>query len=290
MERYNDIIMTSTLSFAAATALLHITINSASAADVEILPLNISLDRAFDVQWNPPGYPVLEAKNLTTPFGDHNSTDPGDGHYTFAKHEDGMMSFVRQKTDGAVCQVFEVVDFLVVGADVLMMNGDPNPWILGDGFGTLIKGMSIPAGDAPGNYTTTPIADSNITVEEWLLTNFEGSEDASTVVTTPIEACSAWYAEFNSSTFLGIPPVTIGTPYNEEGNITIPPVTIATPYNGEANITDVASDEEGKTTPSETTGSASASSPKSSAASLSQPASLLVIICAVAFFSFNSCS
>ena len=69
------------------------------------------------------------------------------------------MTFVRQKSDGSVCQVFSSVDFLVlvlvIWEDVLLMNGDLGIFYdsvgvlsLG-GFGTLIKGMSIPAGDGP---------------------------------------------------------------------------------------------------------------------------------------------
>jgi len=192
-------------SFAAAAALLYMSmnINVASAADgVQILPLKISLDRAFDVQWNPPGYPILEATGLATPYGDSGETD---GHYTFAKHPDGTMTFVRQKSDGSVCQVFSSVDFLVIGEDALLMNGDTDPYIYGGGFGTLIKGMSIPAGDAPGNYTATPIADTDSSTtaeaEAWLVKNFQDDSEAVPTPLTSIITCLAWYEDWTEATY-----------------------------------------------------------------------------------------
>jgi len=151
----------------------------------------------------PPGYPILEATGLATPYGDSGETD---GHYTFAKHPDGTMTFVRQKSDGSVCQVFPSVDFLVIGEDALLMNGDLGIFYdsvgvlsLG-GFGTLIKGMSIPAGDAPGNYTATPIAiaDNSTTAEAeaWLVKNFQDDPEAVPTPLTYFIACSAWYEDW----------------------------------------------------------------------------------------------
>mmetsp|Transcript_27736 Transcript_27736/g.47175 ORF Transcript_27736/g.47175 Transcript_27736/m.47175 type:complete len:241 (-) Transcript_27736:66-788(-) len=158
--------------------------------DAQVLPLRIPLDRVFDVQWNPPGHPELCAYWLQTPFGDdwgdydtpwdREGTADLTGHYTFIKyHHDGSLGLVREKEDGTLCSVFLEVDFLSVSDDVLMMNGDPGPkgnaygGYAGGGFGTLVKGPGIPAGNEGGCWDTTTIEESDgLTGEVWLMQNF----------------------------------------------------------------------------------------------------------------------
>lgn len=145
------------------------------------------IERVFDIQWNPPGHPKLNADLLEIPWGDRgndpysydkNDQDNRDGHYTFFQSgkEDGQMSFVRKQVDGTYIQVFERVEFLLFAEDVLMFNGDPHQgggFPAGGGFGTLIKGQGIPAGDASGVYDTEPLDESGMsTAKEWLLKNF----------------------------------------------------------------------------------------------------------------------
>ena len=159
------------------------------AGDAQVLPLEIAVDRVFDVQWNPPGHPQLCASWLQTPFGDDwgdydeawGRDGPADlpGHYTFIKyHQNGKLGLVREQEDGTLCGVFLEVSFVSVSDDVLMMNGDPGPegaygGYAGGGFGTLVKGSNIPAGNEDGCWDTTTLEESGMTGEEWLMKNFE---------------------------------------------------------------------------------------------------------------------
>mmetsp|Transcript_16989 Transcript_16989/g.28298 ORF Transcript_16989/g.28298 Transcript_16989/m.28298 type:complete len:286 (-) Transcript_16989:92-949(-) len=152
--------------------------------DTTSLPIEIPIDRAFDLQWNPPGHPQLHAWLLDAPWGDRGNdpygyydNDDRDGHYTFRINtEDEKMSFVRKKEDGTYVQVFERVEFLLISEDVLMFNGDPHEgggFPAGGGYGTLIKAPSIPAGGDAGVWDTEPLDESGvITAKEWLLKNF----------------------------------------------------------------------------------------------------------------------
>jgi len=162
--------------------------NESEVGSFQILPLDIPLDRVFDVQWNPPGYPTLDTSFLLPPFNDQWTTR--DGHYTFAqKDQDGVMSLVRKKTDGTVCSVFEKIDFRAISDEVLMMEGDtPDFWGVGTGFGTLIKGKSIPAGDEGGTWNTTEV-DTEEIAEKWLMKNFHQKGSSATSINAPIEFC-----------------------------------------------------------------------------------------------------
>jgi hypothetical protein len=160
--------------------------NESEVGSFQILPLDIPLDRVFDVQWNPPGYPTLDTSFLLPPFNDQWTTR--DGHYTFAqKDQDGVMSLVRKKTDGTVCSVFEKIDFRAISDEVLMMEGD-TPDLVGTGFGTLIKGKSIPAGDEGGTWNTTEV-DTEEIAEKWLMKNFHQKGSSATSINAPIEFC-----------------------------------------------------------------------------------------------------
>ncbi len=118
-----------------------------------------------------------------------NDVGERDGHYTFAKlNQDGAMSFVRQKPDGTVCSVFEKVDFVAISDTVLMMMGNPDPSWIFSGYGTLIKGKGIPAGDEDGVYDTAPV-DSVEMAEEWLTQNFQQQGAVTTGIDGPIMSC-----------------------------------------------------------------------------------------------------
>ena len=166
-------------------------------ASTTFLPIVIPIDRAFDVQWNPPGHPKLSADLLDIPWGDRGS-DPWAYHDSDHDHRTGQYTFLRQSTDddeenlsfvrvmeddGSYVQVFERVQFLLISDDVLMFNGDPHEddWFpAGGGFGTIIKAPSIPSGDAPGVYDTEPLGENDMPeAKEWLLKNF-GVEESST--------------------------------------------------------------------------------------------------------------
>ena len=176
----------------------HITSDGSDSTYYNILPLDIPLDRVFDVQWNPPGYPELHASGLQPPVGD--LAGQRNGHYTFTMNqESGVMGLVRQQTDGTVCQVFDSVHFRAISEEVLMMEGthgsdswsDREDLPVAAGFGTLIKGMNIPAGEGGGTWAATSIMESETTPEEWLSQNFQ-QQDGSTVkvVMGPIKMCS----------------------------------------------------------------------------------------------------
>ena len=151
------------------------------------LLIKIPVDRAFDLQWNPPGYPQLEADFLAIPWGDRASdpwgyydseNDQRTGQYTFLEgaSDGNSLSFVRTEENGSYVQVFKRVEFLLISDDILMFNGDPHEddgFPAGGGFGTIIKAPSIPAGDASGVYDTVPLDESDMpTAKEWLLKNF----------------------------------------------------------------------------------------------------------------------
>ena len=84
--------------------------------------------------------------------------------------------------DGSYIQVFERVQFLLISDDILMFNGDPHDgddFQAGGGFGTLVKGPNIPAGDASGVYGTEPLDQKGMfEAKRWLLKNF-GKEETS---------------------------------------------------------------------------------------------------------------
>ena len=159
---------------------------------VEVLPYVIPLDRAFDVQWNPPGFPELHTRFLQQPYNDRGARD---GHYTFAKLNqdgDGEMSFVRQNPDGTVCSVFERVAFRAISETVLMMEGNPDPSWIGSGYGTLIKGKGIPAGDSDGVYDTRPVDTVSLDwaePERWIRDNFYPQGAYVTNISGPIMSC-----------------------------------------------------------------------------------------------------
>ena len=152
------------------------------------LPIKIPVDRAFDLQWNPPGYPQLEADFLAIPWGDRANDDPWGyydsendqrtGQYAFLEgaSDDNSLSFVRTEENGSYVQIFKRVQFLLISDDILMFNGDPHEddgFPAGGGFGTIIKAPSIPAGDASGVYDTVPLDESGMSkAKEWLLKNF----------------------------------------------------------------------------------------------------------------------
>ena len=135
---------------------------------------------------------------MQTPFGD----DWGDygeeleSHYNFVRyHKDGKLGMVREKDDGSLCFVFHEVAFISVSDDVLMMNGDPGPSLYGGGFGTLIKGMNIPAGSQDGSFKTTTLEEYEESGLQWLLKNFATDEVAT------IEL-SNWYVSYEDLGFV----------------------------------------------------------------------------------------
>lgn len=175
-----------------------ITSDGSDSTYYNILPLDIPLDRVFDVQWNPPGYPELRASGLQPPVGD--LAEQRNGHYTFIMNqESGVMGLARQQTDGTVCEVFDSVHFRAISEEVLMMEGThgSESWLdredlpVAAGFGTLIKGMNIPAGEGGGTWSTASIMKSETTPEKWLSQNFQ-QQDGSTVrvIEGPIKRCS----------------------------------------------------------------------------------------------------
>mmetsp|Transcript_9772 Transcript_9772/g.15040 ORF Transcript_9772/g.15040 Transcript_9772/m.15040 type:complete len:245 (-) Transcript_9772:56-790(-) len=138
----------------------------------ELLQIVIPINRAFDVQWNPPGYPLLRASYLEPPYFDRN--EDRDGYYTFDIQDGNIAGFVRKRSDGSVLQVFDEVEFISISDNVLMFNGNPNGIYLpgGGGYGTIIKAPSIASGNAGGNWVTESLANSDMTPEEWLMSKF----------------------------------------------------------------------------------------------------------------------
>ena len=154
------------------------------------LPIVIPLNRCYDTQWSPPGYPMLDTNYLGAPFNDRSFVDgeyningeyvivedKRDGYYTFEIGPDGKITgFVRTNDDtGSIVEVFNEVEFIAISEEVLLFNGDPTTGVLGGGYGTIIKGSNISAGPTNGSYETTSVEDSsnNISPEEWLLKNF----------------------------------------------------------------------------------------------------------------------
>lgn len=104
--------------------------------------LKVPIDRCFDVQWNPPGNPLLRCSTLRQPYGDRSaSTSEGD-FYTFTEVGD-TTTFVRVRPSGEEIVVFRTCTWVSVNDDVLHFNGDGS-------YGTLVKGIQIESGPADG--------------------------------------------------------------------------------------------------------------------------------------------
>jgi len=159
------------------------TVATQTVTAVTTLPIVIPLNRCYDVQWSPPGHPMLDTYSLSVPYNDRFVDgeyvfleDKRDGYYTFKINMDGKITgFVRTNDDtGSITEVFNEVEFIAISEDVLFFNGDPTGSVLGGGYGTIIKGSNIPAGPADRAYETTSVEDSsnNVSPEEWLLKYF----------------------------------------------------------------------------------------------------------------------
>ena len=153
----------------------------ASASPASVLPIRIAVDRCHDTQWTVPGHPVLDVRSLRAPVLDQ--ADCRAGYYTFETDGGGNVTrFVRVVEEGpgapAVRGIYDSVDFLVVSDDVLFFNGNPSTSVAGGGYGTLIQGSNIPASDAAASYDTVPVEGSGISPTEWLLDNFQDSDDS----------------------------------------------------------------------------------------------------------------
>eukprot|EP00286_Rhodomonas_abbreviata_P024087 CAMPEP_0181304988 /NCGR_PEP_ID=MMETSP1101-20121128/9472_1 /TAXON_ID=46948 /ORGANISM="Rhodomonas abbreviata, Strain Caron Lab Isolate" /LENGTH=578 /DNA_ID=CAMNT_0023410839 /DNA_START=66 /DNA_END=1803 /DNA_ORIENTATION=- len=141
---------------------------SSPSADPNDWPLSmheirIPFDRCFDVQWNPPGIPVLNCMHLQAPFQDTLPPSEG-GHYSFVANGDSV-SFVRVLPGLAKpVTIYERVEFVSVGENVLMFEGDGL-------YGTIIKGSNIPAGNLPGSFATE--AAGNAMAAKWLRKNLQ---------------------------------------------------------------------------------------------------------------------
>ena len=71
-----------------------------------------------------------------------------------------------------------------------MMEGDTSEfWGVGYGFGTIIKGKRIPAGDEGGIWNTAAVDTVEI-AEHWLMQNFHQQDSAATFIDAPIKSCS----------------------------------------------------------------------------------------------------
>mmetsp|Transcript_6927 Transcript_6927/g.8623 ORF Transcript_6927/g.8623 Transcript_6927/m.8623 type:complete len:179 (-) Transcript_6927:178-714(-) len=123
--------------------------------------IRIPIERCYDVQWNPPGYPVLNASYLDVPYKDRTEATRN-GYYTFVT-KGGMTYFVRKKLNGSIYKVFENVQFILIGNDVLMFESEGY-------YGTLIKGINIPADDSYGSWSTEKA--TVLGAENWLAANF----------------------------------------------------------------------------------------------------------------------
>ena len=107
--------------------------------------VRIPIDRCYDVQWNPPGYPMLNVWDLDVPFEDR-TEETRKGYYTFAT-KGGMTYFVRKMLNGLVYKIFENVQFMLISDDVLMFESEGY-------YGTIIKGIRIAADDSDGSWST----------------------------------------------------------------------------------------------------------------------------------------
>ena len=140
----------------------------------EFLPIQISTERAFDAEWNPPGHPTLVVSWLQSPYFD--TEEDRNGYYTFEKKFGGVLGFVRKRMDGSVLEIFDEVEFKLISEDILMFLGHQNSdWVrvpAGGGYGTVIKAPSIPEGNTDGKWPTQMIENSETTAEEWLIKNF----------------------------------------------------------------------------------------------------------------------
>ena len=159
-----------------------------------VLPLRIPLNRAWDVQWNPPGHPILSVSELQLPIGEpgaESSIFPEEdegathtGYYTFVTttaSEDSVdggeiSSFVRVTDEECLITIFDRVEFLVLSNEVLLFRGIP---ITGSRkyYETLLQGERVEtAGAGPAGildyWTTQPVTETLLTPREWLFQNF----------------------------------------------------------------------------------------------------------------------
>ena len=127
----------------------------------------IPLERCYDVQWNPPGVPVLRCSGLKPgAYTDQAPVSTG-GYYALVQSEDDVdeYSLLRVLPSGVETKVFTRVSWVATCEDALMLNGDGN-------YGTLIKGLSIDA-TADAVAFSTERADCAKAVA-WLDQNFGG--------------------------------------------------------------------------------------------------------------------
>ena len=173
-----------------------------------VLPLRIPLNRAWDVQWNPPGHPILSVSQLQLPMGELEGgfyslvpqEDEGAtrmGYYTFATTtaaEDSVdggeiSSFVRVTDEKCLVTIFDQVEFLVLSNEVLLFRGK-FPGTRSDYFETLLQGRKVEtAGAGPAGvldyWTTQPVTETLLTPKEWLFQNFimdDGDRSATTTM------------------------------------------------------------------------------------------------------------
>lgn len=123
--------------------------------------IRIPIDRCYDVQWNPPGTPVLNTTYLNLPYNDR--TEERNGYYTFMADDNEMVYFVRKRSDGSIYPIFEEVDFILISDDVLMFESELY-------YGTLIKGVNTTADDSDGSWSTE--STDTASTMEWLAANF----------------------------------------------------------------------------------------------------------------------
>lgn len=98
----------------------------------------IPVDRVYDVQWMCSGFDLTCIGLRQPPLDTYDRSDGG--HYRFFASNNGQMSFWRVLPSGQMHEVFERVRWVVVGDDALLIEGDGM-------YGTLIKGVGLPAGN-----------------------------------------------------------------------------------------------------------------------------------------------
>lgn len=145
-------------------------------------PIQIPMDRCFDSQWNPPGYPTLECSGLKDPYGADSSEG---GHYAF-EERGGKMVFMHKKQDGSETEVFSSVEYTALGDGVLMFQGNGS-------FGTLVKGLAIPAGIEQISENTRAAEDSETEVRGWLNRNFGAGTQRQVPEPPPLNQTSQQY-------------------------------------------------------------------------------------------------
>jgi len=135
--------------------------------------LTVPLDRCFDVQWNPPGVPELSCSSLRRPYGDRGESNEH-AFYTFKGSEE-KISLVRvtpcgENKNGPVEEtvVFESCEWVSFNGQVLHFDGNGS-------FGTLVKGIGIPAGSEDGFWSGCYKPDHS-EVMQWLRLNFSETE------------------------------------------------------------------------------------------------------------------